>query len=781
VTFSAGTVDQGTALDDSVLRGFVLEGSEHAGGAPTTHSVYFQPDSAAGVSIVRKWIFPSITGSVTDTFTFATTSASQIFTNKIITTGQIYVGTAASKNTFVNSNNINQQFMIGLATTFPTISVLTPQLRLPALNTSEPLADRHTFMMLNASIANPFTIGSIAHGNHDGSEMEMLPASTTNGRALRWNNGESIAACTWTNGTTTIFGAFTTANTRPGMRVRGNTGTSIVVDEFTRVMTVTNGLSITVDTPLIGNSISTTCQTWGPTWDFELAGVDHGSLTGLNDDDHLQYLYLVGRAGGQVLGSGAHTGANITDLTIEGRLMLGDGLSAVNYTNGRALDIRHAASNNTALVLIQNTANTPASGVASGTLTMLLVQPNSPAYTSGSYVFRGLNFTMNTIPSPSGVTVSSFTSVFVQASPQEGGDPGAGGTFGSITAYRGQDFNVQGTSVPANRTITAVTNGTTALTSAGLFVAPIAAGQVILKSDVPSRTTIASITDASNIVMSQAATGSTSSTTSFFPISTELIGNRMLVSSRSKPFTTASFIQCLNATGGNTYIVDANILEVSSTTPFDTTGVATWSLLKLPTTVSNPGTVWVFNISAVNNSRHAGMFSIGKTATPIAWVDLGAGTTTVGPLAFTAGTNKTTAASGDVEYDGSYWYLTHSDAVRSTSVTQRGAVNATAQAAAIGVTTLYTPPAAGYYVVHYTIEDTTADLAAGTIQFQVNYTDDIGATTQVGAALVLTATGRDRGAFQVWSNSGVISYQTNLVGIIGTSRYALRVRLESLG
>jgi hypothetical protein len=175
------------------------------------------------------------------------------------------------------------------------------------------------------------------------------------------------------------------------------------------------------------------------------------------------------------------------------------------------------------------------------------------------------------------------------------------------------------------------------------------------------------------------------------------------------------------------------------------------------------------------------MFSIGQTTTPIRWVDLGAGTTTIAPLGFVAGTNKITAVSGDFEYDGSYWYFTHSDAVRTTNVTQRGAVNATAQAAAIGVTTLYTPSAAGYYVIHYTLEDTTADVTAGTIQLQVNYTDDIGATNQTGAALAMTATGRDRGSFQIWSASGVISYQTNLVGIFGTARYALRVRLESLG
>lgn len=110
-----------------------------------------------------------------------------------------------------------------------------------------------------------------------------------------------------------------------------------------------------------------------------------------------------------------------------------------------------------------------------------------------------------------------------------------------------------------------------------------------------------------------------------------------------------------------------------------------------------------------------------------------------------------------------------------------GLVNKTSQSAAVAATNLTNATSAGYYRVSYTIEDTTADVTAGTIQFQISYTDDIGATTQVGAELPLTAVGRDRGSFQVYLASGNITYQTNLIGIIGTSRYALRVRCEFLG
>lgn len=110
-----------------------------------------------------------------------------------------------------------------------------------------------------------------------------------------------------------------------------------------------------------------------------------------------------------------------------------------------------------------------------------------------------------------------------------------------------------------------------------------------------------------------------------------------------------------------------------------------------------------------------------------------------------------------------------------------GKVDLTAQAAAIGSTNLTNGAAAGLYRVSYSIATTTADVTAGTIQFQANYTDVIGATNQPGAALVLTATGRDRGTFVVQLSSGELSYQTNLVGIIGTAAYAIYVRVEFLG
>lgn len=146
---------------------------------------------------------------------------------------------------------------------------------------------------------------------------------------------------------------------------------------------------------------------------------------------------------------------------------------------------------------------------------------------------------------------------------------------------------------------------------------------------------------------------------------------------------------------------------------------------------------------------------------------------------FTPGTYTTARAQSPLDCDGALGLVGNgADGPAAGGI---GKVNRTAQSAAVGATNLTNATPSGYYLVHYTIEDTTADVTAGTIQFQINYTDDVGATTQTGAALALTATGRDRGSFQVYLASGNITYQTNLVGIIGTARYALRARCVFLG
>lgn len=267
ITFDADGNLVTQALD--FITGFALK-AEQVGHNYTT--VYFNLDDS-GANYIGRWSFP-ITGTSPSDNTFTATTANQVLTNKTITTGSIYVGTAAAKNTFINSNNTIQNFTISLANTFPTTSVQTPQIRLPALDATlnDPnLIDSHTIMMLHSSLAAPFTAGSIAYGNQAGTEMEMLPGGR-NATLLQFNEGEVVASCTWTNGAFTITGTFNTAKTKIGMRVRGFSSSSIYVDEGTHITAVTT-TTLTVDTALVGNSVGATLTTFGPIWSSAVSSV----------------------------------------------------------------------------------------------------------------------------------------------------------------------------------------------------------------------------------------------------------------------------------------------------------------------------------------------------------------------------------------------------------------------------------------------------------------------------------------------------------------------------
>jgi hypothetical protein len=156
----------------------------------------------------------------------------------------------------------------------------------------------------------------------------------------------------------------------------------------------------------------------------------HRLLSGLGADDHLQYLLLIGRIGGQVIGSGAHTGGNPTDLAVEGRLLLGD-ITGINYTANRILDIRSnpTSSNSTALNLQINAASV---STFTGNFTNLqLIIAGTPTAASGSAAVRGFFFTSSiTIPYP--LTATTVTGGVFQVTPAASGTPPNMGVIGSI-------------------------------------------------------------------------------------------------------------------------------------------------------------------------------------------------------------------------------------------------------------------------------------------------------------------------------------------------------------
>lgn len=96
----------------------------------------------------------------------------------------------------------------------------------------------------------------------------------------------------------------------------------------------------------------------------------------------------------------------------------------------------------------------------------------------------------------------------------------------------------------------------------------------------------------------------------------------------------------------------------------------------------------------------------------------------------------------------------------------------------------HTTAAVGMYHVVYQLVCTTADAAeTDTIAFQIGYTDDSGARTQVSLPLAMTTAGTTaQGDFSFYVASGKVTYQTNLTGAgLGTARYALRARIIYLG
>ena len=110
----------------------------------------------------------------------------------------------------------------------------------------------------------------------------------------------------------------------------------------------------------------------------------------------------------------------------------------------------------------------------------------------------------------------------------------------------------------------------------------------------------------------------------------------------------------------------------------------------------------------------------------------------------------------------------------------------TGQTGSINSTNLNNSNVAGLYRVHYYIQVTTSDLAAGTIRCDISYNDGDPHTLS-GQTLVLTA--KNQASTFVTStldgsilrhNSGSIAYSTTLIGVIGAARYALYIVLERL-
>ncbi|MCK9370612.1 hypothetical protein M0R04_11940 [Candidatus Dojkabacteria bacterium] len=105
-------------------------------------------------------------------------------------------------------------------------------------------------------------------------------------------------------------------------------------------------------------------------------------------------------------------------------------------------------------------------------------------------------------------------------------------------------------------------------------------------------------------------------------------------------------------------------------------------------------------------------------------------------------------------------------------------VHLTAQVADIGATNITNAGTAGNYRVSYYLQDTSADITAGTITLTFAFTDDAGATTVASTPLALTALGRTSGVFYIRLASGNLTYAITHTGLFGTSNYRLDINTE---
>jgi hypothetical protein len=110
-----------------------------------------------------------------------------------------------------------------------------------------------------------------------------------------------------------------------------------------------------------------------------------------------------------------------------------------------------------------------------------------------------------------------------------------------------------------------------------------------------------------------------------------------------------------------------------------------------------------------------------------------------------------------------------------------GKVDLTAQAADITTTNLSSTPPAGMYLVDVVLLATASDAGAGTLTLTIGWTDTLGATTDATVTLALTATGRAKLLLPIQVASGDITYAVTGGGTYGTARFAVYVRVLSLG
>lgn len=125
-----------------------------------------------------------------------------------------------------------------------------------------------------------------------------------------------------------------------------------------------------------------------------------------------------------------------------------------------------------------------------------------------------------------------------------------------------------------------------------------------------------------------------------------------------------------------------------------------------------------------------GRMGLGTAAIAGSDLKIAAGTTAISPIQLTSGTNTTTAVSGAIEYDGSFFYGTNSTPARGSFPLTYATADLTAQTAAGNITTFTVGATTRAFQISAYLNITVAGVT-DVIETQVTYTDENSASQTV--------------------------------------------------
>ena len=265
--------------------------------------------------------------------------------------------------------------LIPRMTTAQMNSITSPATGLIIYNTSDNNFYYYTGSQWIELVSAIATVGfdKIATGTNTSATMtvgngaSILPAGTGSVQANKFVTSASLTdnvdlATSEVNGILPIANGGTGTSTTPtnGQLLIGN-GTSYAVANLTQGtgITVTNGVgTITIST--------------------NASQIDHGSLSGLADDDHTQYALLAGRAGGQTLYGGTAASNNLT-------LSSTSNVTKGNYVFSDFTTAGFVKTNASGVLSVSGNVNLATE--VTGTLSIANGGTNATSYTSNEFIW----------------------------------------------------------------------------------------------------------------------------------------------------------------------------------------------------------------------------------------------------------------------------------------------------------------------------------------------------------------------------------------------------------